>query len=198
MYEHIGHSVKLKIGSFCFIVFIGHPTTFVNHATIWVNVVSMDKKRMGSRMVNWFLLLVCFSLLYSCKKDNPAIDKRFIGTWVWQQTTEGNTVLADRSSGLEKKITFTTAGTISVTYNDSTGNGPTLMVYTADTLRSGAITATTTYQFTSLQAAPCDPAKIPSLIVQGFGSYQYDIAGDTLLLSGSPCLAPVSSMYVRN
>ena len=152
---------------------------------------------MVPRLLNWFLLLLCFFFLFSCKKDTPAVDKRFIGTWSWWQTTAGNTIFFDRSSGIEKKITFTTAGTISITYNDSTGNGPTLMVYKADTLHAGAITATTTYQFTSLQAAPCDPAKIPSLIVQGFGSYQYHIAGDTLLLSGSPCLAPVSSMYVR-
>jgi len=136
--------------------------------------------------------------VYSCKKNVPAINPQVIGTWSWLHTGIGNTILADQNSGIQKTLLFNIDGTISITHNDSAANYAELQVNADYVLMANSITNTSTYQFTSQPNPPCDPYKLPVLPVKDFGSYQYKILGDTLQISGSPCLAPVVTTYVRH
>jgi hypothetical protein len=167
-------------------------------ATIRSIVVSVLKKDMVPRFLHWIFLLALFFCLYSCKKGNPTPNSQIIGTWTWVETLEGNNILVDRSSGIEKRLIFSANDMLSITHNDSTGNDVVLLVLSPYVIKPDSVTNIATYQLTSQPAFPCDPDKLPFLVIQNFGSYQYEVVGDSLMISVSPCLAPVISIYVKN
>jgi hypothetical protein len=156
---------------------------------------------MGSHVMK--LLLLCgFLSVGGCKKAGQAADNSaIVGKWTWvgSGVAGGNSYFIAPSSGVQKALTFLADGSLYVTHNDTPGTTAFLSVYDTLGLLPNVVTNKVTFQLGS-EPDGCVFYKYPAVIVSGQTvlAYQYAIAGDTLQISGSPCLAPFTTYYIRN
>ena len=138
------------------------------------------------------------------KKLSAADTTGILGQWTW---VKSNFLFQYETpaSGVQKKLTFTSAGIVYITHNDSSGLFPGAYVgvppVAPPVLLSRAITDTLSYRFGA------EPVGYPDLedinasfmaLVIGDDINQYQISNDTLYLVAPPCLAqPDSVIYVR-
>ncbi len=143
-------------------------------------------------------LLFMIFLLESCYKSGSSVDNSgIVGHWVWVSSNMGGSVIT-AANGVQRSLLFEDNGALFVTHNDSTGDVPSLLLYSPLVLLAQPIVDTTTFQLTTLNAG-CVSQKFPALLTSGkVQYYSYTISNDTLLVSPPPCLAPNTSVYIRH
>jgi hypothetical protein len=153
-------------------------------------------------MKNWLFLFSSLVFFQACNKATVQSqhDAVIVGGWVWAYSGVGALVEVGPSSGAMETLTFTANGSLYVSHNDSTGPSVYLGIGVPMTFLPKTIMDTLTYQLGS-QPAICD-TKVTYPALKTFGLvndvYKYSISGDTLFLSGDPCLGPGASVYLRN
>jgi hypothetical protein len=148
-------------------------------------------------------LCVC---LASCHKQNGSgaatLDSRLVGNWVYITSSFGAPDTAF-TPGVQKVVSFYSDGQFILTYNDYFQSDTVdLVVVPYSTVLNNALEATGSWQ-TQTQQVPCAPsATFSALSLKVTGNpgldYQYTINGDTLLVNRPPCLAPLTSIYIRS
>jgi hypothetical protein len=152
------------------------------------------------------LVLLCGLLAVGgCKKagqtgqtvDNSAI----VGKWTWVGSgfAGGKSYLITPGSGVQKSLNFLADGILYVTHNDTPGTTAYLNVYDTLGLLPNVVVNKEMFQLGS-EPDGCVSDKYPAVITTGVTvtAYQYVIAGDTLQISFSPCLAPFTAYYIRD
>ena len=161
---------------------------------------------MGSHIIK--LLLLCSFLSFGeCKKTGQAKtgqavnNSAIVGKWTWVGSgfAGGNTYLITPSSGVQKTLTFLADGILYVTHNDAPGTTAALTVYDTLGLLPKVVVDTERFELGN-EPDGCVVDSYPAVITTAatVTAYQYAIAGNTLQISFTPCLAPFTTYYIRN
>jgi hypothetical protein len=144
------------------------------------------------------LLLLMILSVQGCYKSGSAIDNSgIVGHWVWVSSNMGGSIITP-ANGVQRSLLFEDNGALFITHNDSTGDVPSLLLYSPLVLNAQPIVDTTTYQLTTLNAG-CVSLKFPALLTSGkVQYYSYTISNDSLVVSPPPCLIPNTSIYIRH
>jgi len=105
-------------------------------------------------------------------------------------------MLTGMNTGIYKMLAFGADGSLSVFHNDSTMQYGELHVYFFSALIPQILEEKKSYQIKT-ESAGCYNAQISFLVVDSAQNYQYNVSNDTLYISNPPCLAPVSSVYLK-
>jgi hypothetical protein len=161
---------------------------------------------MLSRLWPYLSLLGLLAGVASCHKHNGSptgIDPALVGSWTWignEYDVPADSLLRSRIS---KSVTFYGNGNFMITHNDydsiDRDTSIDLIVVPYSGVMTSSVETQSTWQ-TGTQRVPCaSSATFPQLVVGGpeTWSYQYAVTGDTLTVTRPPCLAPLTSVYIR-
>jgi hypothetical protein len=145
--------------------------------------------------------------LASCHKHSGSAtdnDPRLVGSWMWIGDEYDIPVDSLLFSRVSKSVTFYENGDFTITHNDydsiDRDTSFDVIVIPYSGVMTSSVEAKGTWQ-TGTQHVACAPsATFPGLNLYGPGelSYQYAVTGDTLTVVRPPCLAPLTSVYIRS
>lgn len=151
-----------------------------------------------------FRIVFIVSLISCSKSSQPKTTQPMVGNWTWTETY-GSTgpVWNPANTGILKTVNFQANGSIMINHNDSSGpNEQFSLIVVQTSLLPNASQETGNYQ-TESRSAGCVPISFSALNIDTASAaneriYQYIISNDSLYITNPPCLAPITSVYLKS
>lgn len=147
------------------------------------------------------LLCLLFLLLAisACQKKRMCCTmpdyQTIVGKWKWAFSITPTMSQVAPGLGVEKTLEFDSQGNLTVVHNDVIQNNAFLDVWNQPSLLATPKTDNGPYTL-GTQKAGCVNYSYPS--VQALGvTYPYSISHDSLYIGSDPCLAPFTTIYIR-